>query len=293
MSVAKIVAGGLILAEIAGGVATEPVVNTTEEVEVAEVETPEILDFVDVYGESYQVEINQAWKKHPYDYEHLDKSGAFYTYEDETYTSRAGIDVSKYQGEVDWEAVADSGASFVFLRMGYRSYGSGELNLDPMFYHNIQGAQAAGLDVGVYFFSQAISEEEAREEADYVLANLEGYELQMPIVYDPETIRDDAARTDDVTGEQFTRNAVAFCEEIDAKGETPMVYCNMLWEAYELDLSKLESYDIWYADYEGLPQTPYNYCIWQYSQTADCPGVNGHVDQSVWMIQREEEKEKH
>ena len=290
MSLEKIIAGGLVIAEIVRGVSMEPVVDTTETTEAAveseAVAEPENLDFVDVYGESYSVEVHQDWEKHPYDYANLNKDGAFYAYEDETYTSRAGIDVSKYQGEVDWQAVADSGASFVFLRMGYRSYGSGELNLDPMFYHNIEGAQAAGLDVGVYFFSQAINEDEAREEADFVLSNLKGYELQMPIVYDPETIREDAARTDNVTGEQFTKNAVAFCEEVKAVGRTPMVYCNMLWEAYQLDLQQLESYDIWYADYEALPQTPYNFCIWQYSQAASCPGVSGHVDKNLWFIRK-------
>lgn len=289
MELSQVIAGAMILAEIAGGIslpateATEPeVAEATEAVE----ETTEILDFVDVYGESYQVEIHPDWEKHPYNYEHLSKDGAFYSYEDETYTSKAGIDVSKYQGQVDWQAVKDAGADFVFLRMGYRSYGSGELNLDPMFVTNIEGATAAGLDVGVYFFSQAINEAEAVEEADYVLSNLKGYDLQMPIVYDPETIRDDVARTDGVTGEQFTKNALAFCKEVEEAEEHPMVYCNMLWEAYELDLQQLENLEIWYADYEALPQTPYNYTIWQYTQTGSCPGVNGSVDKNLWIMKK-------
>lgn len=294
MNVTQVMAGVTAVLEIFSGASANgdwPVVEETtveESVEADASSEPEILDFVDVYGEHYQVEIDPDVPKHPYDYENLIKDGEFYSYEDENYTSVPGIDVSKYQGNVDWEAVAAAGAKFVFLRMGYRSYGSGELNLDPMIYTNLTGAQAAGLDVGVYFFSQAINEEEAREEACYVLQNLEGYELQMPIVYDPETIRDDNARTDDVTGAQFTANAKAFCEEIRDANQTPMVYCNMLWEAFQLDLNQLTDYDIWYADYEPLPQTPYDYSIWQYSQTAHCPGVSGAVDKDLWLIPKEE-----
>lgn len=294
MDLKQVVAAIVAVTELITGMGTSVDVETASEeikqvvTEVAE-ETAEeeLLDFVDVYGEHYEVAIHGDWKKHPYDYSHLNKDGDFYTYEDENYTSRAGIDVSKYQGHVDWQAVKDAGASFVFLRMGYRSYGSGELHLDPMFLENIEGAQAAGLDVGVYFFSQAINEAEAIEEADFVLSNLKGYTLTMPIVYDPETIRDDVARTDEVTGEQFTKNALAFCKEVEEDGRSSMVYCNMLWEAYELDLQQLEGLDIWYADYEPLPQTPYDYTIWQYSQTAHCPGVEGAVDKNLWLIKKE------
>lgn len=285
MNLKQVMAAIALAAELIAGVGESTEVPKAQTVDDVGIPTEEeILNFVDVFGEHYEVAIQNDWKKHPYDYANLKTDGAFYSYEAEGYTSKAGIDVSKYQGEVDWQAVKDAGAQFVFLRMGYRSYGSGELNLDPMFYTNIQGAQAAGLDVGVYFFSQAINEEEAREEAAYVLKNLEGYELQMPIVYDPETIRDDVARTDDVTGEQFTANALAFCQAIEESGHKPMVYCNMLWQAFQLDLSKLADYDIWYADYEALPQTPYDFTIWQYTQTGSCPGVSGNIDKNLWII---------
>lgn len=165
---------------------------------------------------------------------------------------------------------------FAILRIGYRGYGEeGTLNADEKFEQNMENARKAGIDVGVYFFSQAVNEEEAKEEADFVLEHLKGQELQMPVVYDPEHILEDEARTDDVTGEQFTQNAKVFCKEIEKAGYDAMIYSNMLWEAYELDLEKLLDYPVWYADYEELPQTPYRFSMWQYSSTGSVAGIEG------------------
>ena len=142
--------------------------------------------------------------------------------------------------------------------------------------------------MGVYFFSQAINEEEAAEEADFVIGLLEGYELQLPVVYDPELIRDDEARTDEVTGEQFTANTIAFCERIKAAGYQPMIYSNMVWESELFDLKQLQDYPIWYADYEPIPQTPYNFVMWQYTEKGYVEGINGIVDRNVWFVPTEE-----
>ena len=191
------------------------------------------------------------------------------SYEDKKYTSRLGVDVSVFQGDIDWEQVKATGYEFAILRIGYRGYGEeGTLNADEKFEQNLENARKAGIDVGVYFFSQAINEEEAKEEADFVLEHLKGQELQMPVVYDPEHILEDKARTDGVTGEQFTQNAKVFCKEIEEAGYDAMIYSNMLWEAYELDLEKLLDYPVWYADYEELPQTPYRFSMWQYRKRA-------------------------
>jgi GH25 family lysozyme M1 (1,4-beta-N-acetylmuramidase) len=206
-------------------------------------------------------------------------------YEDDAYTSRQGIDVSHHQGEINWEKVKASGIDFAILRIGYRGYGQeGTLNLDQEFNRNIENAQAAGIDVGVYFFAQAINEDEAREEADFVLQNLEGYELQLPVVYDPESILDADARTDEVSGEQFTKNTIAFCEKIKEAGYSPMIYSNMLWEAFEFDMEQLTMYPFWYADYEALPQTPYAYEMWQYSESGQVDGIDGVVDLDVQFL---------
>lgn len=209
-------------------------------------EQPEILDFVDVYGKEYQVEINPDIEKHTYDMEKFEYDGDRLSYTDEDmYNYRLGVDVSKHQGTVDWEKVKEKGYEVAIIRVGYRGYGEeGLVCLDEKFHENIQGAQAAGLDVGVYFFAQAINEEEAREETAFVLENIEEYELQLPVVYDPESILDDKARTDDMSGEQFTVNTVEFCRIIKKADYQPMIYSNMLWEAYELDLEQLSEYPI-------------------------------------------------
>ncbi len=140
-----------------------------------------------------------------------------------------------------------------------------------------------GLDGGVCFFAQAVAEEEAVEEADFVLGLLDSIPLELPVVYDEETILDEVARTDDVSGEQFTKNALAFCDRIREAGYTPMVYCNMMWEAFEMDLAALQEADIavWYADYEPQPQTPYQFSFWQYANTGRIDGIGPAVDLDI------------
>lgn len=162
----------------------------------------------------------------------------------------------------------------------------GRICLDREFHRNIQNAQAAGFDVGVYFFAQAVNEEEALEEANFVLQNLEGYTLQLPVVYDPESILDDEARTDNVSGEQFTKNTEVFCSAVADAGYDPMIYANMLWEAFELDLEELSEYPLWYADYEPAPQTPYHFRFWQYTNQGQVPGITGNTDLNIEMVPR-------
>lgn len=247
----------------------------------------QMLQFVDVRGESHEVTIDPEVRPMTYDKEAFERYENRMIYNDSTYSYRLGIDVSHYQGEIEWEKVKNSGIEFVMIRLGFRGYGQeGVLKLDTKFQENIQGARAAGLDVGVYFFSQAITEQEAREEAEFVIEHLQPYDLQLPVAYDPETILHDEARTDDVTGEQFTKNTVAFCETIENAGYDSMVYCNMLWQAYELDLKAIANYPIWYADYESKPQTPYHFEYWQYSNEGRVDGIQGNVDLNIQMIHK-------
>ncbi len=262
----------------------------SKEGDAAEKETkePEILHFVDVYQNPYQVEINPNVEKHDYKDEAFVHNGDRLSYEgDSNYTYRLGVDVSEHQGYVDWQALKDSGFEFAFIRLGYRGYGQeGRICLDREFHRNIQNAQAAGFDVGVYFFAQAVNEEEALEEANFVLQNLEGYTLQLPVVYDPESILDDEARTDNVSGEQFTKNTEVFCSAVADAGYDPMIYANMLWEAFELDLEELSEYPLWYADYEPVPQTPYHFRFWQYTNQGQVPGITGNTDLNIEMVPR-------
>ena len=282
--------------ETAGQEVQEAGKNTeaaSKEDDAAEKETqepePEILHFVDVYQNPYQVEINPNVEKHDYKDEAFVHNGDRLSYEgDSNYTYRLGVDVSEHQGYVDWQALKDSGFEFAFIRLGYRGYGQeGRICLDREFHRNIQNAQAAGFDVGVYFFAQAVNEEEALEEANFVLQNLEGYTLQLPVVYDPESILDDEARTDNVSGEQFTKNTEVFCSAVADAEYDPMIYANMLWEAFELDLEELSEYPLWYADYEPVPQTPYHFRFWQYTNQGQVPGITGNTDLNIEMVPKE------
>ncbi len=271
------------------GSGESPINNSDISVELETIETEgqDILKFVDVFGQEYETVINPAVPKHDYNNDCFIRNSSFLTYEDESYTSRIGIDVSRYQGRINWAKVKEQGIEFVFIRIGYRGYGkAGNINLDQRFYENIEGAQAAGIDVGVYFFSQAINEDDPLEEAAFVAESLKGYELQLPVVYDPESILDDVARTDDVSGEQFTKNAIVFCNSIREKGYEPMIYSNMLWEAFEFDLSQLTDIPIWYADYEVFPQTPYHFVFWQYTNEGKINGIAGLMDIDIQMIKK-------
>lgn len=260
-----------------------------EEVSYSMLDLEEEWVFVDAMGLEYNLEVDYKANLNTYS-----ERGYYYEndlpfYDGEGYTCRHGVDVSYYQEDIDWEKVREDGIEFAIIRLGYRGYGTaGTLNLDARYEQNIQGAKAAGLDVGVYFFAQAINEQEAVEEAEFVLQHLDGRKLEMPIVYDPETVLEDGARTTGVSREQFTKNAIAFCDRIKEAGYQPMIYCNMLWQAFELDMSELTEYPIWYADYEPYPQTPYHFEIWQFTQKGSVDGIKGNVDTNLQIIKDKE-----
>ena len=203
-------------------------------------------------------------------------------YNDDIITSKKGIDVSKFQGNIDWSSVKEDGVEYAFIRMGYRGYGSsGKLVTDENFEKNIKGATANGVEVGVYFFSQAINEEEAIEEAKYVLEAIEGYDVTYPVVIDIEEVTDKDARTADMTKEQWTKNCIAFCETIKAAGYTPMVYGNLKTFFIMLDMEQITMYDKWFAQYDTSLYFPYEFKIWQYSESGTVSGISTDVDLNV------------
>ncbi len=194
-----------------------------------------------------------------------------------------GIDVSKFQGSIDWQQVKEAGVQFVILRLGIRGYGTGEMKLDERFYENYNGAIEAGLKVGVYFFSAAINEEEAIEEADYVLNVLKDCVIEMPVVFDTEPILYDVARTDHLTPDQLTAITRAFCERIKGSGYHPMIYANSKRFTTVLHLEELEEYDKWLADYRETPDYPYDFKMWQFTEKGTVPGVSGNVDIDLYF----------
>lgn len=189
-----------------------------------------------------------------------------------------GIDVSVHQDSIDWNKVKNDGVEYAILRVGRRGYGTGEIGVDTLFEENIQGALDAGIDVGVYFFSQAITVTEAIEEADFVIDVIRGYDITYPVVFDLEEIYEDVARTDDLTQEMATKMTIAFCERVSEAGYTPMVYGNINWFMERVDISQLEGYDKWFAQYFAQPFFPYELAIWQYTATGKVNGIDGDVD---------------
>lgn len=210
----------------------------------------------------------------------------FLTYQGDA-PSYVGIDVSAHQGEVDWERVAAAGVDFVMLRVGYRGYTLGSIYQDAYFTYNITGALDAGLDVGIYFFSQAVSEAEAMEEARQTLAWIAGYDITYPVVFDWERISGPSSRTRSTTGETVTACARAFCEVVQAAGYTPMVYGNPSdVRDGDLLLEQLTDYPFWLAHYtDGWTPTtfPYHYQMWQYTSDGTVDGIAGRVDLNLCL----------
>ena len=205
----------------------------------------------------------------------------------EEYECLQGIDVSEHQGAIDWQAVAEAGYQFAFIRVGFRGYGeAGTLVEDSMAVENLQQAQAAGLHVGTYFFSQALNEEEAAEEAALAVSVIEksGVEPDLPLMYDPEIIKDDDGRANDITRDQVALNTAAFRETVETSSTCRVdIYSNLPWEHNYFDTDTMNQYEIWYADYEPLPQTPYHFTWWQYTNEGTVPGIEGVVDLDLWL----------
>ena len=202
--------------------------------------------------------------------------------------SRLGVDVSSHQGAIDWEAVAAAGVEFAMIRIGYRGYEQGRICEDAFARTNLEGARAAGLEVGAYFFSQAVSTEEAAGEAAWCVAFLEEQALQLPLVYDWEHVSDPDARTAGlVDRELLTACAGTFLDAVRVAGYDPMVYFNGYQSRELYDLNALGDYGFWYAQYSQGLDFPYAVELWQYTDGGSVPGISGKVDLDLWLSERE------
>lgn len=186
-----------------------------------------------------------------------------------------GIDVSKWNGTIDWKAVKNSGVNYVIIRCGYRGSSAGSLIKDPKFEQNIKGATSAGIKVGVYFFSQAVNKNEAVEEASMVLELIKGYKISYPVFLDVEA---SGGRADNISKETRTEVIKAFCETIQNSGYTAGVYANKNWLTNKIDTSQLSKYKIWLAQYAASPTYTGRYDLWQYSDEGKVSGISGNVD---------------
>ena len=197
-----------------------------------------------------------------------------------------GVDISYHNDTVDFKKVKKAGVDFVILRVGYRGYGSsGSINADKNFTTYIKDAQSAGLPVGVYFYSQAITTTEARAEANYVLRKIKSYDIQLPIVFDYEFAEVSTGRLDSAWKDRklnktkMTAIAMKFCETVENAGYDAMVYANKSFFTDQLDHTKIEKkYGIWLAHYTTNTNYSGNYDIWQFSSTGKISGVSGDVD---------------
>lgn len=207
-------------------------------------------------------------------------------YLDEDRRTLRGIDVSEHQHEIDWAQVAASGVDYAYIRVGRRGYTEGGLFEDPYFVSNMQGASAAGLRIGVYFFSQAINVGEAFEEARFVLQRISGWRIDLPVIFDWEKIYDyEGARTEGLEADTRTECAIAFCETIRNAGYEPGIYFNRNIGYYGYDLTRLTDYHFWFS----LPESPFPnfyYAVdaWQYSFTENVPGIGVETDMNLLFL---------
>ncbi len=196
--------------------------------------------------------------------------------------STLGIDVSVHQREIDWEQVAASPVEFVILRLGYRGYESGLVQLDSYAKDNYKGAKAAGLKVGVYFFSQALNKWEAIEEAKFVLEEIRDWELDLPIVYDWEYVGEHA-RTAGMDARQVTDCTLAFCRTLEAADREVMIYFNSHQAEEHLIIEEVTDYPFWLAMYTDRMTYDYKVQMWQYTDSGQVPGIQGNVDLNLWF----------
>ena len=224
----------------------------------------------------------------PYDWDGLLRAGdRLAYYEDDILCSRWGIDVSEHQHEISWAPVAEFGVQFAFIRIGNRGATAGALKTDDCFLTNAVASSGAGIETLGYFFSQAVNEAEAIEEAEYAMrcvqeANILGANITT-IAFDHEPVLVEGARANDLTNEQLTANTVAFCEMVESAGFSAMIYGN------QRDLAKVEwgvrqKYPVWLAEYDvETPTAEMNFDIWQYSNAGTIPGISTSVDLNIWF----------
>lgn len=236
-------------------------------------------------GTEEWVSINPYLTKHTYDF-----SGLVYQYpimkyyEDSQKVSKVGIFVSQESGDVNFSKVKKAGVDFAMIRIGYRGYGSGNLMADEMFYENVREASQAGLDIGVTFYSQAVTKEEALEEASRVIEGLQGFSIVYPVVYDMEYVKNDTARVEGLSKEDKTEIALTFLQAVENAGFQGMVYGEKEWLIRKVDLSKLIGYDIWLSQEEDAPDYPYKFTMWEYGKSIRIDGAGEPARLSICFI---------
>lgn len=236
------------------------------------------------YGDTWLAALTDV-PRHTLDYGNVKTENGFkHYYENGEKLNTTGIDVSYHQGDINWTAVKADGVDFVMIRLGYRGYETGNINIDERFHEYAQGALDAGLDIGVYFYSQALTAEEAQEEARTVLAEIKDYEITYPVVFDWEIVGEETARTNDISSEKLNECAAVFCNTVARGGYIPMIYSVKRMALLKYDLSELAGFDFWLAEYREEPEFPYEFTIWQYASDGRVNGIEGEVDLNMSFV---------
>lgn len=237
-------------------------------------------------GKEEWMEISADIPLYPYDFTDLKISnGKMAYYQDGEKSSFLGVDLSKSSGTVDFERLKENGVDFVMLRLGSRGYETGLISLDENFVSNITKAQSAGLEVGVSFFSQAVSEAEAVEEAEFVISNLIPYRISYPVAFEMSYIPNDDARIDSMDEELKTQVTEAFLERIEKEGYRTLIYGNKNWLLGELLPEQLlKKYDVWLNDQASIPDYPYQFKLWKYGEAQKIDGIDGNASYTISFV---------
>lgn len=241
----------------------------------------------DYDGSSDWITISQYIAKHDYDFSNLSSvSGRFKYYQGDKCVSSFGVDISKDQGYVDFNKLKKAGADFVMIRAGQRGYQSGVISEDEYFKDSLKRAQDAGLGVGVYFMSQAVTEQEAVEEAEFVIESLNGYSVNYPVAFVMKYVPNDICRIEGVSRNDKSMIARAFLKKVKEAGYIPLLYGDKPWLIRYVDLSKLvNDFDIWLS-MPGIdtPDYPYKFAMWQYNSQGTIDGISGSVNFNISFI---------
>jgi len=236
-------------------------------------------------GEQEWVLISPYLPKNDYDFTKLVcQDGLMKYYENGKQTSFVGVDVSKYQDYIDFPKLKKAGVDYCMIRLGVRGYGTGQLSIDDYYTENMKRATDAGLEIGVYFTSQAISEEEAVEEANTVIENLKDYQISYPVAIDMGYVENDTARIEKLSKAEKTKVIKKFMETIKAAGYLPMIRGDKEWFIKSIDLSKLTEYDMWLRQEQDIPDYPYQFTMWQYSTTTIVDGISGQANVNISFV---------
>ena len=219
------------------------------------------------------------------DFEFDEKGFLRYRGENKDFKYKQGIDVSRFQGKIDWAKVKNAGIEFAIIRACYRGITEGLIIDDETFEDNIKGATENGIDVGVYVYSQAINKEEALEEANHVIEMIQPYKITYPVVIDIESADSDNARTLNLSAKEYEEVANVFCNRVEEAGYKSMVYGNLLSFTVLMNAENVDNRDIWFAQYNSSLYYPYHFNIWQYTASGKVPGIEKNVDLNICITE--------